>query len=383
MRLAVYLELPYRRDADGLSTDRAFIRFVLAVGEHFDTLRLIGRLDPAPGRVPYALPQTVEFAPLPDYSALRNVPALLLRLPRIVPAIWRGLDDVDVVWSLGPHPLSVVVALCALARRRSLVLGVRQDFPAYVRGRAPAGHALAAAAVAAARTLDACFRLLARRVPTIVVGAALARRYPRALELAVSLVPADGVGPVDHTPAGGPLRLLSVGRLDPEKSPETAIDALALLRRDGVEARLDVVGVGSLERGLRARAAALGDAVVFHGYVAHGPELFALYRQADVFVHSARTEGLPQVVLEAQALGVPVVAAAVGGVPEALGGGEAGLLVPPADAAATAAAVRRLAGDSELQARVVRAGLERTRGLTLEAQAARAAAFIGATTARH
>ena len=54
--------------------------------------------------------------------------------------MWRSLDSSDAVFSLGPYPHAIALALIALIRRRRLVLGVRQDFPAYVRHRHPGSY---------------------------------------------------------------------------------------------------------------------------------------------------------------------------------------------------------------------------------------------------
>ena len=114
---------------------------------------------------------------------------------------------------------------------------------------------------------------------------------------------------------------------------------------------MSVVGLGPMADDVRARAEALGvgEAIDLRGYVAYGRDLFAEYRRAHVFLHVSLTEGLPQVLFEAQAAGLPIVATDVGGVSAALGGGEAGLLVPPNDARAAAAALRRVAEDTELR----------------------------------
>lgn len=381
MRLAVYLELPYRRDADGFSTDRAFILFVLALAEHVEELRLIGRLEPEQGRAAYAIPDAVGFAPLPHYPSLRDLPGLLRATPATLRSIWSALDGLDAVWAIGPHPMSLPVALFALVRGRRVVLGVRQDFPEYVRHRLPSPAWRPVMGVAWA--LEHSFRVLARRLPTVAVGAELARNYRRGrapvLDLAVSLVAESALrGERDVTiPEERPVELLAVGRLDPEKTPQVLLDALTLLGdRGGRRYRLTFVGTGPLDAALRAAAAPLGDAVEFRGYVPFGPELDALYENADIFVHSARTEGLPQVIVEAQAARLPTVATDVGGVGVATGNGEAALLVPPADPRAYADAIERLAGDADLRARLVERGAELVRDVTLERQAARVAAFI-------
>jgi len=170
---------------------------------------------------------------------------------------------------------------------------------------------------------------------------------------------------------------LTVGRLDPEKAPELLLRALARLEEcTPGRYRLTVVGDGQLEDELRVEAEPFGGAVRFRGHVPNGPELFELYRASDVFVHVARTEGLPQVLTEAQAAGLPIVATDVGGVRAGLGDGAEALLVPPNDPEALAAAITRVASDHNLRAVFRELGFARARTLTLERQAARVAAFI-------
>jgi glycosyltransferase involved in cell wall biosynthesis len=375
--VAVYLELAFRHDEHGYSADRAFVRFLLALRPHVERLVLMGRVDPEPGRAPYAIPDDVDFAPLPHYPSLHHVAGVVRAVPATRRAVRRAIEDVDVVWAIGPHPMSIPVARIGLRAGKRVVLGVRQHFPDYVRHRLPSGRWKPA--LAAAHVLEAAFRRLSRRVPVIAVGPDLAERYRRrgaeVLELEVSLVgEGDLAGSDERAPLNGrPVELLSVGRLDPEKAPELLLEMLGDL---GEGYRLTIVGTGKLEERIRAAVAPFGNRVRMLGYVEHGPELFALYRHADVFVHVARTEGLPQVLIEAQAFGLPVVGTNVGGVAGALGHGEAGLLVPPDDAGALAGAVRRLVEDDALREQVRAAGRDRTRELTLQRQARKVVAFL-------
>src|SRR3712207_2500977 len=80
-RLGIYFELPYRRDEGGFSTHIPFIRFVLALRPHFDGLVLIGRVDPEPGREPYAIPDDIEVAALPHYTSLKDTTGIVGTLP--------------------------------------------------------------------------------------------------------------------------------------------------------------------------------------------------------------------------------------------------------------------------------------------------------------
>ena len=152
-------------------------------------------------------------------------------------------------------------------------------------------------------------------------------------------------------------QLLYVGRTDPRKGIATAIEALAHLPE---EATLRVVGEGDAraERDLERQAAAAG----VPGRVLLGPlptrdELRAIYAAADVVVFPVLwDEPWGLVPLEAMGLGRPVVATGRGGSGEYLRDGENALLHPAGDAGALAAAVRRLAGDDELRARLRRGG---------------------------
>ncbi|HET6971479.1 MAG TPA: glycosyltransferase, partial [Phenylobacterium sp.] len=147
------------------------------------------------------------------------------------------------------------------------------------------------------------------------------------------------------TPPDAPL-LLAMGRLHENKAHDVALQALAQLPG----AWLWIAGVGPLEAKLRGMAEALGvtDRVRFLGWRA---DASALYRTADVCVFPSRFEPLGNVVIQAWAHGLPVVAAASQGPAALIRDGEDGLLVPIDDAPALAAAVRRMLDDPALAAR--------------------------------
>jgi glycosyltransferase involved in cell wall biosynthesis len=230
--------------------------------------------------------------------------------------------------------------------------------------------------------MEAVWKLLARRYPVVVVGPELERQYRRAcrtLASTVSLVSERDVVGVDEALArsyDGELVLLTVGRLDAEKNPLLLADILALLRAGGRPWRLIVVGEGQLHAQLLDRLAELGllEHVDLHGYVAFHDGLLDLYRNSHAFVHVSWTEGFPQVLIEAFASGLPVVATAVGGVPAAAEG--AALLVPAGDAEAAARELERIAADADLRRRLVQAGLERAHKATLEEAARSVAQFL-------
>jgi glycosyltransferase involved in cell wall biosynthesis len=383
LRLGVYSDLKYRRDEDGLSTDRAFIRFVTSLPPRVDEVVVFGRLDPERGRYPYALPREhVRFVPLPFYPKVTALRGLIAAARRSAAIFRSELDRLDAVWIFGPHPLADRFARIARRHGTPLVLGVRQDYPSYIGNRLPGP--LWAWAVPVAHALERSFRRLARSVPTVALGAEIASNFAGGapvLTTGFSLLRGDELVAEEEALAkrwNGALRVLSVGRLDPEKNPMLLLEIAELLHRREPRWSLAIAGDGPLYEALERRVAerALGDAVELLGYVPNGPELWAEYRRSHAFLHVSLTEGLPQVLFEAQGAGIPVVATDVGGVSAAVGEGESALLVPPDNAVAAANALARLAEDEDERRRLIAAGLRNAREQTLEAQLDRIAEFL-------
>lgn len=319
--------------------------------------------------------------PLPYYPRVSDTRALLRSLRRSRAVFAAELERVDAVWLFGPNPLALAFALVALHRRVPVVLGIRQDFPRYVANRFPGRHGT----LVAGHVLERAFRLLARRCATVVVGASLERTFAGrgapVLSVGFSQIGRTDLVAIEKAQAkswDGELRLLSVGRLDPEKNPTMLADVLALLRAGDPRWHLEVVGEGSMRETLidRARALGVADSLSLSGYIAAGEPLWARYRTAHAFLHVSLTEGLPSVLFEAQAAGLPIVATDVGGVETVIEDGVTGLLVPPVDAPAIVAALERIASDAELRHSLVSASLESVARRTMDGELNRVAAFI-------
>jgi glycosyltransferase involved in cell wall biosynthesis len=161
---------------------------------------------------------------------------------------------------------------------------------------------------------------------------------------------------------GGPLRVLSVARLEPAKGVEDVVIAVGMLRERGVDVELSLVGAGPLEDRLREIASQLGIAEHVRVLAAPWTELPGVYRDHDAFVlASAPTrwwrEQFGFAVVEAMASGLPVLAGDSGSLPEVVGDPES--LVRPHDPIALADALERLAGDADLRSAKGRQGRER------------------------
>ena len=146
--------------------------------------------------------------------------------------------------------------------------------------------------------------------------------------------------------------LLIVGRLDPVKGHDVAIKALATGALAG-NVRLSIVGTGPCESELLVLARRLGvaDRVQMLGFRRNALDYIA---HCDVLLMPSLHEGVPYVLLEAMALGVPVVASRVGGLAEIIENDATGLLVPPQNVQALAQAIQRMHADEGLRVRTGR-----------------------------
>lgn len=261
------------------------------------------------------------------------------------------------------------------------------------RRRLGAFRAASAGAGGGALVLARGDRAYERRVYEALDGVvcttrAMRRRVRRLAPGTSTLLLRNGApeGASTERPAAAPADVLYAGRTDPVKGTDVLIEALAQL--DGVTAT--IVG-GPTDDDLaphRARAAELGitDRVAFHGWEPQ-PALFARVRAARVVVHPLPGRGsrewriftCPLKLLEAMALGTPVVATDLPAVREVVRDGVTGVLVAPGDAAALADGIRRVLADPTCADRLRTAAKRRVARWTRSKRTARLAAFLAPT----
>lgn len=196
---------------------------------------------------------------------------------------------------------------------------------------------------------------------TVVMSAAKLRDFahlgPRAAVIYNSVVPLPDEplatyalpAAAEAAVAAGDRLVGVVGRLSPEKGVDLYLRAVSVLERRGIRFMSVIAGDGPERAASEALAADLqiGHRIAFLGTVS---TIGALYRRLDLLVIPSRSEGLPNVLLEAMHADLPVVSTAVGAVPEVLGGTRAGVVVPPLDVPALADAIAgslQLKGDPE------------------------------------
>jgi phosphatidyl-myo-inositol dimannoside synthase len=356
--------------------------------DHFDRVHPIARAaradapDPAwkrsdgPG---------VEFITIRDHAGLGQIARTL---PHTLRKLGQGLAAGDYVFIRGGGSMSTLSWLCCRA------LGVpyaRQvvgrDGEAVDVGLPHAPRPIRRLAASAADWLAR--RQIAGATCAAYVSPTLQTLYPAAAGAPVFFFSDVSLGsdvitrprPASEFSAT-PLRLVSVGRLNPEKGHGVLLQALARLDRAGHrEWTLELIGPGPETRALEGLSQDLGlhDRVTLSGLVPWGPRLFARLDAADLFILPSLTEGLPRAVLEAMSRGLPAIGSAVGGVPDILYPDE---LVPPGDANALARTIAGYMGDRQRLAAASQRGFDTAMGWRLDVMQAHKRAFFAAVRER-
>lgn len=385
MRLAIVYHRPYYRSPDGglWEAEGSFSRYVESMARFVDEVYLIvpERRAPFPGEAYRLRAENVTLRPLPFYDRL---PAFYRALPSALRQLWRSLPACDLVNLRIPTPLGVYAYVLAKLRRRPIFTIVVGDLAGVAESvKVDSLKRLAY------RIYLACEEWLQTRMvagaPAFVNGQALYAKYNRPGRK-VLLTTTSTIGDADvldrsdtglGAPGHAPIRLLTVSRIDPRKGLRYLPAMLAELVKRGHDVRLTLIGptVGRLGEEERDRVLAsareldVADRLDLLG-ARTLPQVLAVAREHDMFVlPTLPGEGVPRVLLEAMASGLPIVVSDVAGVPTLVQHEVNGLLVPPADPAAIAEAVDRLIRDGDLRRRLIATGNRAARAHTADSHA--------------
>ena len=308
------------------------------------------------------LPAVAEVE-VPFYEGLRiGIPSL----PSLVETLTEG--RFDLIHLATPGPVGVAAALTARIAGLPLLASHHTEFVAYARMRT--GNESIAGAMGLALSLlyrecgivlspssSADDSLAALGVPTEHVA-----RWIRGVDVSRFTPGLRSRGHLSADGADGRISVLYAGRQTREKGVELLADAFLIAHARDPRLHLVLAGGGPEQRYLRER---LGVAADFRGWL-EGEELARAYADADVFVFPSQTDTYGQVVVEAQASGVPVVAVRAGGPADLVAEGRSGLLCEP-NPEEVAAKILRVAESPTLRDRLVRGGLASARERSWEA----------------
>ncbi len=375
MRLAMVYDYPFVRRGTRLYTHRSYGPFVDTFAPYFSGVRIYAPLAPADvTSLQYPLASAnCCLRPLPFFDRWsRSLPAVVA----LARSLLRERDAWNVLYLRVPCPLALAAFPLARWLGRPIYLNIVGDL---LEAMAEYHGLLRPLARTAGRAFDGYTKWMAQRALTITQGSVLADRYrgPRVVSVINSTVSETQLVQRPAIRHVAPVRLLFVGALLEKKGVQVLLDAVARLQ-PVLDLRLTVVGAGPAEVCLRNRARTLGcaDRVDFAGEVTIEEELTRYYLDADIFVLPSLAEGVPRVVIEAMAHGVPVVTSNVGGVPDLVRSEVNGLLVAPGSQEELATAIERLASNPRLRADLAENGLRTARQYTREAYAQAAVALL-------
>ncbi len=302
---------------------------------------------------------------VPFYRGLRiGVPSV----PAIVDALAEG--RYDLVHLCSPGPAGIGAWLLARVLELPIVGSYHTELAAYAGIRSGQAQMQALASLGLAGFYGACDVVLSPspasddRLAQLGVAPERIGRWDRGVDI-------ERLHPALRTPGllPGELNVLYAGRLTKEKGVELLAEAFLAARWRDPRLHLVLAGGGPEQEELAQR---LGDAATFLGWL-EGESLARTYASADLFLFASRTDTFGQVILEAQASGLPVVAVGEGGPASLVRSGETGLLAAP-DAGSLADAMLAIAGSELLAERLRRGALAAVRERTWDAALGRLAA---------
>ena len=408
MTLGILYHMPFWQKADGSlwESEGSFARYVESLAPYFDEIVLsVPVFDEPPQSGSRLRASNVRLSPLPYFPGPRQ---FYPRLPQIYRRLRQWIRECDVVHLRVPSPAAIFAFRLARAARKPVFLLVVGDYQALLPHLPYRGikKALFAAYVAFE---ERALRHMTTNALTFANGAALCDKHKRqgaeVIETRTTTLGTEDIASREDTCGSPSIRLLTVSRIDPRKGLRVLPRMVANLVAAGHDVSLDIVGptigqIGEAEaRAIRADATSLGvaDRVTLRGPIALD-QLMPLYRDYDIFVlPTGPGEGIPRVLMEAMAAGLPVVTTRVSGITSLVEHERNGLLVEkdnsvssasstfakaPVDRSAALASesasesVARLINDSALRRRIISGGYQTARAHTLERQAAEMMAAV-------
>jgi glycosyltransferase involved in cell wall biosynthesis len=379
--LGILYHMPFWQTADGAlwEAEGSFARYVDSLAPYFDKVILsVPVFDTPPASGSRVRSANVVLAPLPYFPGPRQFYPML---PTMRTRLRSWVEQCDVIHLRVPSPAAIFAFRAARALGKPVFLLVVGDYAALLPhlGYGALKKAVFGAYVAFE---EWALRHMTTRALTFANGASLREKHERqgarVIETKTTTLAASDVSTRTDTCAGPVIRMLTVSRIDPRKGLRALPALVASLAGTGCNVTSDIVGppiglLGESERDAIAAAAVsagVGDRVRLPGPIALD-RLMPLYRDYDLFVLPTRPgEGIPRVLLEAMAAGLPVVTTRVAGIGSLITHEENGLLVDDGSSEQLLAAVRRLIDSPALRQRLIQGGYAAARAHTLERQAA-------------
>jgi glycosyltransferase involved in cell wall biosynthesis len=379
--LGVLYHMPFWRDAEGRlwEAEGSFARYVDSLAPYFDEVvvsaPMFDRPQASGSRVRSG---NVRLRALPYFPGPRQFYPML---PRVYGRLRSWVAECDVIHLRVPSPAAYFAFRIARQLEKPIFLLVVGDYLALLPHLPYRGVKKRLFAWYVAFE-EWALRRMTTQALTFANGSALREKHEAqgatVFETKTTTLNISDVASRQDTCQSAQVRLLTVSRIDPRKGLRVLPEAVAALVGAGCDVTLDIVGptigqIGDEEKAaIEADAARLGvaDRVRLTGAIALD-QLITAYRDYDLFVLPTRPgEGVPRVLMEAMANGLPVITTRVSGIGSLVTHGQNGIVIDESSADAVARAVRLLIDQPSVRREVIQGGYKTARGHTLERQAA-------------
>lgn len=377
LRLGFHYHVPMEQRTDGLYTPGYQGRFLDSLAPHCERL-ICFMHSPLPAErdiLDYRIQSpNCEFV---DIGPHVSVPRRTLSSPLVIRQVRSRREEFDVILIRGPSPLLPVMAWAVSPKPVALLLV--GDYLAGINDLPQPWWRKELIRLWALSNSWAQLRV-AKRALTFVNSRLLYQqlqgKIPHLIETRTTTLSESDFFFREDACQAPPYRLLYTGRISVTKGLVDIVEALAILVSRGIDVIFDLAG--PLEPGdpgldevyAAAESRGVRERVHYHGYRPVGPELFELYRQADIFVIASRSsfEGFPRVIWEAMAHSLPVIATRVGAIPHYLIAGESAMLISPRSPEQLADSIIQLIMNPQLRQTLIRSGRTLAQANTLEAR---------------
>ncbi|RZB31511.1 MAG: hypothetical protein SRB2_04480 [Desulfobacteraceae bacterium Eth-SRB2] len=385
MKLTVFINQAFYTDGKQISTDLVFIKFIQSFDSVFSKIKIIAPARHIKNCADHGLYICSENIVLSGIPYFHNVNDLIKRsfivIPRTINTLKKELPDTDVLWIVGPHPLGILVWYFVAKYntrafshiRGNILKDVSARYNNSMTGRLYANY------------MHFNNKLLSKHVSVMVVGKELYDFYKNGAKeihwISPSLISKRDIEltrvivKTRSENNNSKINLLFVGRIEPEKGLKYLFQALNELNHREAKTEYLLTIVGGAQRGSEHKETEIKELaeeldvqkfIVWKGYIRFGVELKRIYRDADVFVLPSLTEGIPKVIYEAMAFGLPIISTNVGGITDIIKHGKNGLIIRTKSCEDISNAVEQIVNDPSLKMKLTTVGLREVEKYTIE-----------------
>jgi glycosyltransferase involved in cell wall biosynthesis/acetyltransferase-like isoleucine patch superfamily enzyme len=361
--IVVFYSMLFREFNGTFYCNGAFGRYIDELANRYDKVYLcvpVERLEDDCYNDYSLQSKNVIIQSLPPYNgylgALKNARSIKQKI-KIESASWNS--PVILRW---PSPFFMLVSAICTKRCLPLMLHLVADTTKVIKNGSKYNSLSRFAAVLFSRFLDFNVSKLLIKTPALFNGRDLRRLYDhkdnKNLEIRTSTFFQSEVNTVVKNFNKDNIKVLYVGYLRHEKGLQYLLKAISLLLESKIKVHLTLVGDGPLKKDLCTLADSLKISanVTFLGHIPMGGQLFDEYRKHNIFVLPSISEGTPRVLVESMANGLVTVSTDAGGSAFTIDHGVNGLLCPPKNSYEICSTITRVAGDVELQTRLIKNG---------------------------